>query len=210
MIKNKRLAFLTKLIKEDQNTLLDVGTDHGYLIKNAFLNNKIKKAIATDINIEPLNNAKKNLVGFDVDFILTDGLKNIKQDYNTVVISGMGGNLISNILENAKLDENINYILQPNNKEKNLRVFLMNNNFKIVDEHVIYDKKYYVVIEAKRGKMKLSKEDLVLGPILKNKKTSENYYKHLIKWYNYIVNKNELKKGVLIEELNILNSAIKK
>lgn len=204
MINNKRLSFIVSLFNESNDKLLDVGTDHGYLIKDAFLKDKIKEAIATDINIQPLENAKSNLKGFNVKYYNTDGLKNIPDNYNTVVIAGMGGNLISNILNDAKNDKNITYFLQPNNKEKNLRKHLMDSGFEIIDEHVIFDKKYYVIIVAKRGKMKLSIEDLVLGPILKRKKTSENYYTHLIKWYKYIIDKHSLKEGNLVNEYNLI------
>src|SRR5690625_4222163 len=107
MIKNKRLSYIVNLFNENNDYLLDIGTDHGYLIKDAFLKGKIKNAIATDINEEPLNNAKRNLKDFNVKYILTDGFKKINEDYNTVVIAGMGGNLISNILLDAKHDENI-------------------------------------------------------------------------------------------------------
>lgn len=209
MIKDNRISFIASLIKGDNNILIDIGTDHGYLIKEAFSLGKIKKAIATDINKEPLLNAKRNLKDLNVTFYQTDGFKNIKENYNKVVIAGMGANLISKILNDAKTSKDITYYLQPNNKEKNLRKYLMDNNFKIVDEFVIFDKKYYVIIKAIRGSMNLSKEDLILGPILKTKKESINYYKHLIKWYNTIIKKHNLKDGSLVDEYNLLNRQIK-
>jgi len=95
MIKNKRLNFIASLIDKNTNILLDIGTDHGYLIKKAFDNGKIRKAIATDINELPLNNAKNNLTNYNVEFILTDGFKGVKSEFDLVVIAGMGGNLNS-------------------------------------------------------------------------------------------------------------------
>src|SRR5690554_3511587 len=203
MIKNKRLDFIANLIDKNTNILLDIGTDHGYLIKKAFDNNKIKHAIATDINELPLNNAKNNLTNYEVDFVLTDGFKGVKQSFDLVVIAGMGGNLISNILKDAPNNKDIKYILQANNKNDKLRIFLTENNFKITNEHIIEDKHYYVIMEVVRGEMNLNTNDCYLGPILKTKKESIKYYKHLYKWYNTIIQKNGLTEGEIVLKANI-------
>lgn len=203
MIKNKRLDFIANLIDKNTNILLDIGTDHGYLIKKAFDNNKIKHAIATDINELPLNNAKNNLTNYEVDFVLTDGFKGVKQSFDLVVIAGMGGNLISNILKDAPNNKDIKYILQANNKNDKLRRFLTENNFKITNEHIIDDKHYYVIMEVVRGEMNLNTNDCYLGPILKTKKESIKYYKHLHKWYNTIIQKNGLTEGEIVLKANI-------
>lgn len=203
MIKNKRLDFIANLIDKNTNILLDIGTDHGYLIKKAFDNNKIKHAIATDINELPLNNAKNNLTNYEVDFVLTDGFKGVKQSFDLVVIAGMGGNLISNILKDAPNNKDIKYILQANNKNDKLRIFLTENNFKITNEHIIDDKHYYVIMEVVRGEMNLNTNDCYLGPILKTKKESIKYYKHLHKWYNTIIQKNGLTEGEIVLKANI-------
>lgn len=205
MIKNKRLNFIVSLFDKNNDKILDIGTDHGYLLKEAFSKIDVKHAIAADINKEPLNNAKNNLKGLNVTYYLTDGFKNIKEDYNTVVIAGMGGILISNIMKDSNEDKNITYYLQPNNKEKKLRIFLEENNFNIIDEHVIYDKKYYVVIVAKKGKMTLTKEEKILGPILKTKQSALKYYEYLLKWNKYIIDKHDIKHGKIVEEYEIIN-----
>src|SRR5690554_2430189 len=204
MIKNKRLDFIASLIDKNTNILLDIGTDHGYLIKKAFDNNKIKHAIATDVNELPLNNAKNNLKNYDVDYVLTDGFKGIDKTFDLVVIAGMGGNLIVSILKDAPTNSNIKYILQANNKNDKLRKFLSTNNFKIINEHIIIDKHYYVILEVVRGKMLLNNNDYYLGPILKTKKESITYYKHLYKWYNTIIQKNGLTEGEIVLKANIL------
>ena len=204
MIKNKRLNFIASLIDKNTNILLDIGTDHGYLIKKAFDNGKIRKAIATDINELPLNNAKNNLTNYNVEFILTDGFKGVKSEFDLVVIAGMGGNLIASILKDAPNNNDIKYILQANNKNDKLRRFLSANNFKIMNEHIINDKHYYVILEVVRGEMILNNIDYYLGPILKTKKESITYYKHLYKWYNTIIQKNGLTEGEIVLKANIL------
>lgn len=208
MIKNKRLDFIASLIDKNTNTLLDIGTDHGYLIKKAFDNNLIQNAIATDINELPLNNAKSNLLNYPVKYILTDGFKGINDSYDTVVIAGMGGSLIADILKDAKDDQNIKYILQANNKLENLREWLNNNNFEILDEHVIFDKLFYVVLEVKRGSMNLTNEEILLGPILKSKENSLSYYKYLYDWYNTIIRKHKLTNVDLVDKANLIKKHI--
>jgi|SRR5690554_15955 len=208
MIKSNRLDFIASLIDKNSNTLLDIGTDHGYLIKKAFDSNKIKSGIAADVNELPLKSARRNLKDYNVKYVLSNGFKEIKDKFDVVVIAGMGGNLISKILSDAPKYKNIKYILQPNNKEENLRYFLMKNNFLITNEHVLLDKTFYVILEVKKGEMVLNKEELFLGPILKNKESSNIYYKHLYNWYKEIVAKHNLKSGNLVEKLKILNKQI--
>ena len=137
MIKNNRISAIVSLTK-GINTLLDIGCDHGLVIKEALDNNYIKQGIASDINVGPLNSAKTNLKGYPVKFVLSDGFLNINDNYDGVVIAGMGAHLICNILKNAPKDENITYILQPNGRYEILRKYLSENNFKIINEILVY------------------------------------------------------------------------
>jgi len=161
--------------------LLDIGCDHGLVIKKAFLNKKIVKAIAADINIKPLNMAKENLENFDnVKFHLSDGFKNIKEDdFDGVLISGMGALSIENILKDAP-KRNIKFILQPNSKVEILRNYLSENGFKIIDEIVVFEKFYYIILVVIYGNLRLSEKDIFLGPILQNKQNNISYYEYLL------------------------------
>ena len=90
-----------------------------------------------------------------------------------IVISGLGGTLISNIIE-----ENINkikdqkLILQANRNNYDLRKYLSSNNFKFLDEDIIYDGFYYQIIVVKKDKEKntLTDSKLHYGPINIQKK----------------------------------------
>lgn len=204
---SKRIDFLASLTK-GYNTLLDIGSDHGLTIKKALEKKYIKNAIATDINPKSLNKAIKNLKGYPVDFIVTDGFKNIDNFYDLVIISGMGAYNISLILENSTKD--VVYILQPNDKEEYLRNYLTNNNFKIIDEYVIEDNFFYPVIKCVKGKEVLSKEDIYLGPILKNKNERINFFKYKIKKFKKIhATSDKEKKQKLLLQIKILEDNIK-
>lgn len=188
MIKINRIDFIVELTK-NYHTLIDIGSDHGFVIKRALDKGYIKKGIATDVNEGPLNNAKKTLTGYPVEFYLSDGFKDVKQSYDLAVITGMGGLLISNIMNYS--NEDATYILGPNDRVSNLREYLANNNYKIIDEYVIYDDFFYVFIKVIKGKMILTDSDLYLGPILKIKPEAKAYYKQQIEYYEDIILKSK-------------------
>ena len=73
-----RIDLIVSLTK-GYDTVLDIGTDHGLVLKKALDLGYIKKGIASDINKEPLNQAKENLSSYPVSFYLSDGFKNIRK-----------------------------------------------------------------------------------------------------------------------------------
>ena len=100
---SKRLNFIIENIN-DAAVLADIGTDHGYIPLYAIKNNLCSKAIAVDINKDPLDKARLNAilegVGDELDFRLGNGLAPINVgEIDVAVIAGMGGNLIRDILE---------------------------------------------------------------------------------------------------------------
>lgn len=159
------LGFLSKRLKTIADSIIsfeslaDIGTDHAYLPIYLILNNKIKKAIATDINVGPLDIAKKNIaengVLSRIDIRMGNGLSTLhKDEVQVIVISGMGGILIKEILEkdiciakSAKL-----LILQPMRDSQVLRRWLYSNGFYIEDEELLEeDNKFYEIIWTKPG-----------------------------------------------------------
>ena len=144
-----------------KNTIVgDIGTDHGYIPIYLIENEISKKVIATDISKNSLdkiiNSVKGTKYEKDIDMRLGDGLDPIKPfEVDTVVIAGMGGLLIRDILDKDKdkRDSITNFILQPNIATEELRKYLYENNFEIVDEKLVKeDGKFYEVIWAKKGK----------------------------------------------------------
>lgn len=159
--------------------VIDVGTDHAllpiYLIENDLVCNPI---IASDNKYGPLETAKKNIEVYDlkdkISICLSDGLKDIEADFDCVIIAGMGGSLISKILNDSKekLNKANTLILQPNNSEYIVREFLKNNHFKIVNEMIVYeDDHYYTIIVAEHGENDYDNYDLLYGPILRREKS---------------------------------------
>ena len=101
--------------------LVDIGTDHAYLPAFLVENGICTEAIAADIGKGPLENAKKVVsvskdLNEKITLRLSDGLKEIRPDEaEDIVIAGMGGILISEILTSAPWvkDETKRLILQP-------------------------------------------------------------------------------------------------
>ena len=107
---------------DDGDQIVDVGCDHGLLDIYLVQRRKNIKIIASDVNVNALNNAKKNIAKYNLNdcitTVLSDGLDNINMTgINTVVISGMGSHTIAGILyKNIRKLKKVNkLILQSNN-----------------------------------------------------------------------------------------------
>ena len=207
MARSKRINFLASLTK-GYDTVVDIGTDHGLVLKKAFDQGYIKHAIAADIKTMPLEQAKVNLNDCDVTFVLSDGFKQIDVPYDLAIIAGMGAYTICEIMSKAT-NPKATYILQPNDKHEILRTWLMNHEYRIVDEHVIFDGFYYVMMVAEHGSMTLSDQACYLGPILQYKDEAKPYYKHKLKTLMEIVKHADNEKKKYIEmHINDIKSVL--
>ena len=113
--------------------------------------------------------------------ILSDGLKNINDDFDTLIISGMGGLLINKILSDSfdKI-KNKKLIIQANKERECVREYLSNNGFLIEDEYAFYDKDiYYEIMVFKNGTIKYNNDEILYGPcLIKDKNDAfKKYYK---------------------------------
>lgn len=170
----------------------DIGTDHGYIPVYLIDSKKSKKVIGTDISKGSLDKIIQyvKLLNFEnqIDTRLGNGLEVIgPNEIDTVIISGMGGLLIRDILsKDLEITNTItHFILQPNIAAKELREYLIHNNFKIVDEELVFEEnKYYEIIYATKGESKIDYDiDYVISPILilKNHPILRDYINFKIK-----------------------------
>lgn len=150
---DKRMARIAECVRENA-VLADIGTDHGKLPIYLAQTGKICRAVAADINEMPLQKAMNNIekygLGGQIDTYLTDGLKGVEKFSPTdVVIAGMGGELIEQILQEQTTDKTgVRYILQPMTKEESVREYLCENGYTITDEHIVEEGKIYQIICA--------------------------------------------------------------
>ena len=151
-----RLALLASLVPQGAS-IADVGTDHGYLPVYLLQKGAIAHAIASDINALPLEHARRTAAEYGVtqgiDFRLCAGLDDIApQEVDTVVIAGMGGETIIEILKNAPWTREKTLLLQPMTKPELLRVWLTENSYAVTREHLVRDKDtLYAVLSATGG-----------------------------------------------------------
>ena len=199
---SKRLETVANLVTT--KSVIDVGCDHGYL--DIYLTNKGIKCTATDISKHCIKKADENFkrLNLDIVTVCTDGLNNINiKKEDTIIISGMGADTIIKIL-NRKLDNDL--IISSNNNLEKLRRFICNHGYYIEKEvFVLENNKPYVIIKFKKGNIKYSDFDYIIGP----KINDYNYFNFMIKKYEDILskipNKYQNKKNYykeLIEKLN--------
>ena len=161
----------------------DIGCDHAYALIDSIKKYGVQKGIAADINEGPLNNAiksiKSNNLENNIKAILSNGFDSILDDFDTAIISGMGGKLICEILSKG-LDKikGKKLILEANSDMEDVRRFLVNNGFKIINEEALYDQnKYYEILVAEDGKSSYDEFDILYGPLLRVNK-NEAFIKH--------------------------------
>ena len=137
-------------------TLADIGTDHAFLPVYLIQNGLIPRAIASDIGEGPLANAQKtvDLCGLTdrIELRVSDGLKNYApNEADEIVICGMGGNLIEEILTAAPWvrSEKTHLVLQPMTHAEDVRRYLCENGFVIEAERCVKDgARVYLLISA--------------------------------------------------------------
>ncbi len=146
-ILSKRLNAVATLIKKDK-IVADVGTDHASLPIFLVKEGRAKKVYASDINEGPIKIAKNNISAANlnekIDVFLSDGLKNVPNDAEEIAIAGMGGRLISEIIDAAPFtkSEKVGLILQPMSDSVTLRKYLYENGYEIVKEFAFEDAKH--------------------------------------------------------------------
>lgn len=222
MIKlSKRLETIAKIILNgNSKKIIDVGCDHALLDIYLVQNNNFLSVIASDINELPLQNARKNIEKYSflnkIELSLRDGIKDIDDKVDTVVISGMGYETIKEILSKGRKElENINrLVISSNNKYEELRKEITNMNYIINNEKIVYeDGKYYIIIEFIKGNKKYNKKELYFGPALLNNKDDKfyNYYNYIKETKTNILKslpKDHSKRKIIEKEIELLTEII--
>ena len=192
---SKRLSFIASFV-DNHMIIADIGSDHGYLPYYLLENKIINKAYACDNKIGPYQNLLStfNNSSFDIEISLKDGLNNLPDYVNALIITGMGGDLIIKILKrNFKYLKNIEYlILSPHSHFLEVRKYLSSIGYKIIDEGIIKDDKFYQVIKYQKGNETLNKIELMFGPILLQKKNVDylNFYQEELSSINKLLSLN--------------------
>ena len=141
---SNRLKTVAKYVPDDAR-MADIGSDHAYLPANLVLNQRINFAIAGEVAKGPFQNAQAEISGHQltkqIEARLADGLAAIEltDRIDTITIAGMGGTLISEILEQgkSKLSNISRLVLEPNVGSEIVRTWLVDNYFEITAEEIL-------------------------------------------------------------------------
>lgn len=187
---DKRLLACASFVSNGAR-LADIGTDHAYLPVWLMLNNKISYAIASDINPSPLKMGRATAEKYNVnliDFRLGNGLDSITREdkITDLVIAGMGGELISEIISNSPLtkDKNLNIILQPMTKSEELIKNLYKMGFEIIEQNCdVSNDKCYTIINVRYcgNSVDVNEEFCYIGKLDLTDEKSIRFIKHHIK-----------------------------
>ena len=136
--------------------LADIGTDHAFVPIFLLQKQIIPWAIASDINEGPLERAREHIreAGLEeqISIRLGDGLSRVSPgEADSILIAGMGGELILHILEEgeAVCRQAGELILQPQSEIHKVRRYLREHDYRLVDEDMILeDGKYYPMMRA--------------------------------------------------------------
>lgn len=150
-----RLLLIASKVREG-SVPLDVGTDHAYIPIYLIKSGHCDCAVATDIKTGPLGSAAENARRFGVeDKILLyradgiDGAEPARNDVTDIIIAGMGGELIADIISRSDYTRipGVRLILQPMSSLEELRGYLAESGYEILDERLCCAAgRYYTVI----------------------------------------------------------------
>ena len=203
MIKlSNRLKIIYDMVPE--SVVADIGSDHGKLMIALAQSGKVKKGFAVENKEGPFERLRSNLIRYKVNDRVTplfsDGIKDITRDVGTIVIAGMGGQTLVNILKAhpEKLVSVQTIIIDAHTAVPLARKEISQMGFAIADEKIVKeDGIFYEIIKfIKADIAAISDEDLEFGPILRHEKsaTFKEKYQNRILEINNIIAKGNLPK----------------
>ncbi len=218
---NKRLKSVANFVLEDSN-VIDVGCDHALLCIYLTKNRTNIKCIASDAKEGPLKQARNNIKKYGLDdkikVKLGDGISTIEDETDVIVISGMGGITMVDILTKYKdrLGNIKQLVLSPNSDFYHVRKSVNKLGFKVDKEEIVKDKdKFYLVISFVKGKKRYSKRQLLYGTnVIKYNKDLKSYYRDLFltlfNQYYRIPEKNLRQRIPLRIKIRLLTNSLHK
>ncbi|MFI3208170.1 MAG: class I SAM-dependent methyltransferase [Eubacteriales bacterium] len=206
---SKRLQAVADLVSADE-IVADIGTDHGYIPIYLVQSGKCSKVFAMDINEGPYLRAKQHVAGYGLsEQVITrqsDGMKALESgEASAIIIAGMGGGLVIKILEqDRRLWSELNeLILQPQSELDKVRTYLIENNWKVIEEKMVFeDGKYYPMMRVTKGQdVPYSRAELEYGRYLLQEKDSilAQFIKREITLKEDVIRSLEGKNGIHIE-----------
>lgn len=185
-----------------KGTVIDIGADHGKLVIALFENGIVSHAYAVENKQGPYSRLvsaiKEAGLENDITPILSDGIKDLPSHVNTVIIAGMGGNNIIDILKKYPNKEKQiqTLIVDAHSCVPKLREEVTKMGYIIADEKIIEeDGIYYEIIKFIRAEIAFyGDKDYEFGPILRSEKSHAFKQKYIsrINEIDFILKSGEL------------------
>lgn len=189
---SNRLKVIASFIRDNSN-VIDVGADHGLLEIYLLEQNKVNSLFAVENKVGPYSILKNNLKDYNVTLSLSDGISEMPEYVDTVIIAGMGGILISDILKahKEKLTNVKQIVVDAHRDNRLVRETICNLGYYIEKEQIVFENnKYYFVISFLKGHQDYNEDELEWGyktsedPLFKDfkKHESETLSLNLVKY----------------------------
>jgi tRNA (adenine22-N1)-methyltransferase len=165
---SQRLQTLASLCPT-HGPLVDIGSDHGQLLKILFLKGFNFPLYGSELSTSSFQSLKKSTEDFPFRLYQADGLNQLPSEVITLVIAGMGGLLIMDMLTkgSASLSKIQHLVLGPQRDVHKLRHWLGDHGWMITEEKFVLEADQgYPLLVAQRGQMKLTDIEASYGPIL--------------------------------------------
>ena len=195
----KRIQCIGELIPEGAN-IADIGADHGLLEQFIAHHLKHYKILAVENKLGPLAALHESVDCLENVFVShSDGLNQLTSEYDTIVLAGMGGDNIIDILsKNKNKLKHVNRIIvDAHSFIPKVREEIIKYGFNIECEKIVYEKRiYYIVISFIRNgnKENYSKDEIEFGYKIYLDPLYEDYKNHIIKHYKSVSKKLENSK----------------
>ena len=196
----------------------DIGTDHAYIPIELIRSGRAERVIASDVKKGPLEiadgNIKKYGLSDKIETRLGSGISVLDRgEADTVIIAGMGGELICEILK-ADMDKarESTLIIQPMNAQYELRRFLIENGFTIEKEDIENEKhRVYNIMIVKNGEQKPFDKDIDyhIPVYLYSHPKFKLLYEKKLREFNKIIAGLEKSENCDIERLNYYRNCVK-
>ncbi len=150
---SERMLAIAQMVSPGMR-VCDVGCDHGFISLYLVEEEIVPSVLAMDIGKGPLQQAQRHIeeAGLQdrITTRLSDGLKQYREgEADCLIIAGMGGPLMQEILSNQKVEDFKEIILAPQSEICEFRKFLADHGFEILEENMVFeDGKYYPMMKV--------------------------------------------------------------
>lgn len=196
MAESIRIRKIADMVKKGMITA-DIGTDHAFLPILLIQRGTCEKVYACDVAKGPLSAAETNIAkagcSGSITTVLSDGLANVPEDTECIVIAGMGYQTARGILERSmdRLSSFDQIIVEVNRDTVSMRKWISEHGFTIENEIFVHDRGHdYITVDfSTQPHVPYTYEEIILGPVLMKTEDSD--------WMDYIRRRQEKLSKIL-------------